>query len=417
LLRKTGVLNERQGRYRQALACYTRGRRLIVGAAKNAQAERSELDLASAGIRSRQGRYRECTRFAAEAAVEAARAGHRSGLAHALYLEHMMSVYLGQPEDDLAFQALTISEEIGDLVGQGNVLNNLGIGAYYRGKWVTSLEHYERSREARVRSGDVVGAATEENNVAEILSDQGDFEAARSLFESARATWLAAGYRVGAALATSNLGRLEARAGNVARGRELLEEALGDFREIRSPVFISETEVRLNECQVLEGNFTAAIALSHELLAVFRGGSGLEQVELTTLRLLGVASGFASLAKGAGGPLGGSSQALDEAIQRATALEAPYELALALSARAVLDLLIDGAGPSRSGDGHERATADRDRAGTIFDSLGVAQAVITWSTQVPGGPIFARQYPDRGGEPSKERCSPGRCGSSSSARS
>ena len=50
-----------------------------MGTAKNAQAERSELDLASAGIRSRQGRYRECTRFAQEAAVEATRAGHRSG--------------------------------------------------------------------------------------------------------------------------------------------------------------------------------------------------------------------------------------------------------------------------------------------------------------------------------------------------
>jgi len=394
LLRKTGVLNERQGRYRQALACYTRGRRLIVGAGKNAQAERSELDLASAGIRSRQGRYRECTRFAREAAVEAARAGHRSGLAHALYLEHMMSVYLGQPEDDLAFRALAISEEIGDLVGQGNVLNNLGIGAYYRGKWATSLEHYERSREARVRSGDVVGAATEENNIAEILSDQGDFEAARSLFESARATWLAAGYRVGAALATSNLGRLEARAGNVARGRELLEEALGDFREIRSPVFIAETEVRLNECQVLEGNFTAAMASSHELLAVFQEGSGLEQVELTALRLLGVASGFASLAKGAGGPLGESSQALDEAIQRATALEAPYELALCLATRAALDLATERGDRCDYGPTHDRTAADHDRADEIFDGLGVKQAVITWSNKVTGEPIFARRVAD-----------------------
>ena len=226
-------------------------------------------------------------------------------------------------------------------------------------------------------------------------------EAARSLFESARATWLAASYRVGAALATANLGRLEARAGNVVRGRGLLEEALGDFREIRSPVFIAETEVHLNECQVLEGDFAAATATARELLARFRGGSGLEQVELTTLRLLGVASGFASLAKGPVAPLGRSSEALNEAIQRATALEAPYELALALSSKAMLDLLIDGAGPSLSGDRNDHATAELDRAGTIFDSLGVSQAVITWSTQVPGGPIFARQQLDRGDEPSK----------------
>lgn len=384
LLRKTGVLHERNGQYRQALALYTRGRRLVVGTTPAAQAERAELGLASAGICSRRGRYHECRRFAIEAGEEATRAGHRAGLAHALYLEHMMSVYLGQPEDDLALRALAIFEEIGDLVGQGNVLNNLGIGAYYRGKWVTSLEHYEASREVRIRSGDVVGAATEENNIAEILSDQGDLEAARPLFESARATWLAARYRVGAALATSNLGRLEARAGNVGRGRQLLEEALGSFREIRSPMFIAETQVRLDECLVLEGDFTAAIASSRELLDGFRGRPGFEQVELTTLRLLGTAGGFAQLAGGSGGDLAACTQALDEAIERATDLEAPYELALALAVRSVLDPLIDGAQPPRYEDTHERAAADHQRAEAIFDSLGVTRAVVTWSSPISG---------------------------------
>src|SRR5208283_2728326 len=301
--------------------------------------------------------HQDCSRFAAEAAREASRVGHRSGFAHALYLQHATSVYLSRPEDGLAFRALAVFEELDDLVGQGNALNNLGMSAYWRGDWKGSLEHYERSREARTRSGDVIGAATEENNIAEILSDQGDFEAARSLFESARATWLAAGYRVGAALAASNLGRLEARTGNVARGRELLEEALGGFREIRSPLFIAETQVRLNECQVLEGDFTAAIATSRELLAGFRGRPGLERVEQTTLRFLGAAASFAVLAGGSDRQVGESSHVLDEAIERATALEVPYELALALATRSELDLPIDTAEPSRS-ESHGTAAVD-----------------------------------------------------------
>ena len=291
LLRKAGVLHERQGRYRHALGCYTRGRRLLADETERAaETERTELDLASAGVASRQGRYRECMRFATEAAAEATRAHHRSGLAHALYLRHMMSVYLGEPSDELAEEAFAIFEELGDLVGQGNVLNNLGIGAYYLGMWEASHSYYERSREARVRSGDVVGAATEENNIAEILSDQGNFEAARGLFESARATWLAAGYRVGAALATSNLGRLEARAGAAADGRRLLEEALDDFREIRSPIFIAETQLRLAECQLLEGDFPSAASSAEELLRAVRGRSGLEQTEVAALRVLGTAA-------------------------------------------------------------------------------------------------------------------------------
>jgi hypothetical protein len=189
---------------------------------------------------------------------------------------------------------------------------------------------------------------------------------------------------VGAALATSNLGRLEARAGNVGRGRQLLEEALGSFREIRSPMFIAETQVRLDECLVLEGDFTAAIASSRELLDGFRGRPGFEQVELTTLRLLGTAGGFAQLAGGSGGDLAACTQALDEAIERATDLEAPYELALALAVRSVLDPLIDGAQPPRYEDTHERAAADHQRAEAIFDSLGVTRAVVTWSSPISG---------------------------------
>jgi hypothetical protein len=39
----------------------------------------------------------------------------------------------------------------------------------------------------------------------------------------------------------------------------------------------------------------------------------------------------------------------------------------------------------------ERATVGDGRAMAIFASLGVAQAVITCSTQVAGGPVFARR--------------------------
>jgi class 3 adenylate cyclase/tetratricopeptide (TPR) repeat protein len=410
LLRKIGVLHERQGRYREALSCYTRGRHLLGDGSRAAETERSELDLASAGIRSRQGHYRDCVRFATEASDEATRASHRSGLAHALLLRHVVSVYLGDPSDELARQALAIFEELGDLVGQGNVLNNLGIGAYYLGTWVEALEYYEGSREARIRSGDVIGAATEENNIAEILSDQGHLDDARSLFESARGTWLAAGYRVGAALATSNLGRLEARAGDASGGRRLLVEALEEFRTIRSPVFIAETQLRLAESEVLEGDFPSAVASLQELLLRIRGRSGLEQTEVATLRLLGTATGLLDLLEGRGSAATAAGGPLEVAVNRSTSLEAPYELALALATRAAL-AEIAGVGEGREAagggmpsddqaggscqpsddraDGSCQPSDDRARAEEIFSSLGVTRAVITWSVSVPRGPIFA----------------------------
>jgi tetratricopeptide (TPR) repeat protein len=389
LLRKTGVLHERQGRYRQALSCYTRGRRFLTGPDRATRSERAELDLASAGIRSRQGRYKDCWRFATEAAAGAVRARHRSGLAHALYLQHMMSVRLGRPDDDLGARALAIFEELGDLVGQGNALNNLGIAAYYRGNWVEALQHYEASRRARERSGDVVGTATEENNIAEILSDQGDLAAARQTLDSARATWLAAGYRVGVALATSNLGRLAARAGDVALGRRLLKAALDDFQAIRSMFFSAEAEVRLAECHLLEGDFSAAIAACDELLGRLRAHVGLEQSEVATLRVLGTARALAALTDPAAGGTVTTPSALEEAIERATALEAPYELALCLATTATVDGLRADRHTSIALDGQE--ATNRDRAEEIFDRLGVTRAVITWSTRAQEGPIFARR--------------------------
>jgi len=390
LLRKTGVLHERLGRYPEALKCYTKGRRLLVATSRAAAAERAELDLASAGIKSRQGRYKECVLFATEAARDAGRARHRSGLAHALYLQHMMSVYLSEPSDKLAHRSLAIFEEMGDLVGQGNVLNNLGIGAYYLGRWAPALESYERSREVRVRAGDVVGAATEENNIAEILSDQGDYAEARSLFESARSTWVAAGYRVGVALATSNLGRLEARAGDVEAGRTLQDQALDQFRGIHSQAFIAETQLRIAECQLLGGDLPAAIRLSLQLLNEVRGRPGLEQTEAATLRVLGSATGLAELVDGTAGDLTTSNPFLDEAIERSTTLEARYELALSLACRSALQRLAE-AGPQEGGaHSRDRVSNDGERAQEIFSHLGVRQAVITWSTPAGGGPLFAR---------------------------
>jgi tetratricopeptide (TPR) repeat protein len=400
LLRKTGVLYERRGRYREALACYSRARHHLVGASEVTAAEGTELDLASAGIRSRQGRYQDCWYFASEAATGAAQARHRSGLAHALYLQHMMSVRLGRPDDDLGARALAIFEELGDLVGQGNALNNLGIAAYYRGNWVEALRHYEASRRVRERSGDIVGTATEENNVAEILSDQGNLEPAGHRFASARATWSAAGYRVGVALATSNIGRLAARAGDVASGRRLLTDALAEFQAIRSKFFCAEAEVRLAECHLLEGDFSATIAICDDLLGRLRGNAGLDQPEVATLRVLGSAQAFAALT-GAEPGSGGTAEpsALAEAIERADALGFSYELALCLATMATLEALRTGRGTSTGAD--NAVPADRARAEEIFDRLGVVRAVITWSGQVAGGPIFARRTdePVGGGEP------------------
>jgi tetratricopeptide (TPR) repeat protein len=153
---------------------------------------------------------------------------------------------------------LPIYEELGDLLGQANVLNNLGIDAYYEGRWDEALDYYERSRAARKRIGDVVGAATIGNNIAEIYSDQGRIAEAETLLLEVRETCRAAGSLLMSAVATANLGRAAARDGRAEAARDLLGDALAHLQEIQAASFVYETHVRLAEAAVLAGDPVAA---------------------------------------------------------------------------------------------------------------------------------------------------------------
>ena len=172
---KEGRLRENEGHYTEALRWYERGLRRadeLEGAPQ--VLHRLRLSLGYAAARFRQGAFEECVEWVERVIEDARAAGALEELAHAYYLVHLAYTSLGSPKrHEVRDLALPIYEELGDLLGQANALNNLGIDAYYEGRWDEALGYYERSRAARQRIGDVVGAATIANNIAEILSDQG----------------------------------------------------------------------------------------------------------------------------------------------------------------------------------------------------------------------------------------------------
>ena len=204
------------------------------------------------------------------AVIENARAaGALPELAHAYYLAHLAYTSLGSPKrNEVRELALPIYEELGDLLGQANALNNLGIDAYYEGRWEDALGFYGRSRAARDRIGDVVGAATIANNIAEILSDQGRIVEAEAELREVRAICEAAGSRLMTAVADANLGRAAARAGGSDEARELLSAAIGSLREIDAGSFVVEVQARLAEAALFAGDFEGALASVDEAEAI-----------------------------------------------------------------------------------------------------------------------------------------------------
>lgn len=331
MTQKEGILRERLGKYAGAVRWYNKGLAVLAGVdGDEAAAVRAKLLVGFAAVRYRQGRLTSCVDLCEQVVHLAATGADRSTLAHAYFLLDAALTDLGRADSEkYRALALPIYEEIGDLVGQASVLNNLGINAYYEGRWHEALELYERSREARVRAGDVVGAATAANNIGEILSDQGRFAEAEDLFREAQRVFRSAGYPVGRALATSNLGRVAARAGRFDEASELLMDALEQFRTIRAETFVIETQARLAELLLLGDQFDQALTLAE---AVRTNASSAEHTFARAVldRIRGIAMVHVGRASD-------GRQALIASVQAAEEAGAEYEAAVSLACIALAE--------------------------------------------------------------------------------
>jgi tetratricopeptide (TPR) repeat protein len=359
LYRKEGVVRERLGQYTQALRWYGRGLRNSDGT--NAR-HANELRLAYAGVRFRQGRYADCARSCRQVLHAAEAAGDRASLAHAYYLLDHAHTMLGTDEaGQYRALALPIFEELGDLVGQANVLNNLGVAASIEGRWDEAIRCYARSKQAREKVGDVVGAATADNNIGEVLLDRGEIEEAEARFRDALRIWRGANYAVGVAVATSALGRAATRTGRFDEARSLLGEALESFQEMGAESFVAETQARLAELQVFAGDGEAALALIKETLAQSEAG-GMAEVRTMLYRL----RGYALMRRR---EWDAARDAIDESLRLARSTSARYEVALSLQARASL--------ATATGDDPEPYL---EESMPIFEQLGIiAMSRIDWT--------------------------------------
>jgi class 3 adenylate cyclase/tetratricopeptide (TPR) repeat protein len=333
---KAGVIRERTGRYSTALRWY--GRALRDPA--SGQSDRVKLGLAYAGVRFRQGRYGDCAALASKALADAEPVGDRAGQAHAYYLLDHANTMLGNAEAGrFRALALPIFEELGDLINQANVLNNLGVAATLEGRWDEAITFFERSRAAREKAGDVVGAATASNNIGEVQLNRGHIAEAEALFNDALRVWRAANYPVGVAVATSALGLAALRARRWLDAGELLEAALESFRAMGSEAFVVETETRLAELLVASSHDNEAARAFIEPAIRRAEHAGGEVVSRAALyRLLGEVRGRA-------GDEPGACAAYEESLRLARSVRAEYEVARTLRAYAAL---MSSAGQSAS---------------------------------------------------------------------
>ncbi|TMK97445.1 MAG: tetratricopeptide repeat protein [Actinobacteria bacterium] len=358
LLLKQGLLHERAGRHTSALTWYGRGLRALEGTppSREALSVRAQLSAWYASSRRGQGRHDECIRWCLRAIEDGKESGEMEAVAHAYRLLDWVYTAMGSPlaatYRDLA---LPIYEQLGDLAGQSEVLNNLGMDAYFEGRWDEAVDLYRRSTEARQKTGDAVNAMHGVNNIAEILSDQGHLEEAATMFREALSVWKAAGYRWAAA-GVSNLGRIAARSGNSEEAMRLYVEALGGFISKQAEAEALETQARMAEALLLAGQSSEAIDIVDRTLLDVEDLGGLAVLRAMLYRLRGCALMSEDL--------GGARGALEESLRLARSVNAEYEAG---------QTLVTLAGLAQLEGEREAEEAHRREAQVILDRLGVVR--------------------------------------------
>ena len=323
---KVAQVTDRMGVHAQALRWLTRARRLLESREDEAAARlRADITAQYALVRHFQGREHDAVQWCHRAIDEARRCGNRHAeAAAALYLD-VSETLLGAGDGTPAHQALAIWRDLGDSWQEARTHNQLGIRAYYAGRWDEALGHYQRARDAAERAGGIWMAAAGAINIAEILSDQGRLVEAQPLLTDALAVWRASGAPTSIAFARSYLGRVAARARRHDEALAYYDQARAGFVGDGEHAEVLETDARIAECLVLQGR--AATALDAADAAIGRAaslaGSGAQLPLLHRVRGLALAQlGDLRLARAA----------LDESLRIAQSRNALHEVAWTLDA-------------------------------------------------------------------------------------
>jgi predicted ATPase/class 3 adenylate cyclase len=356
LLRAT--THTRAGSYAVALRETSRARATVateMEADEAARAVAADAMSAAALVRQSQERTDETVRLA-EQIIRDADQGPRppsvSALALACNLVSWSQTMVGDPDAETwARRALELYEAIGDLIGQANMANNIGIQAYFDGRWDETLEQYRRSMAASERVGAVADAAGTAANIGELLVNQGRLDEAEPVLRHAARVLRASGYVSGAAFAQMHLGRLLIARGDLTAAEHLLSSVRDELVTLGRLASAMESALYLAECRVCDGRPEDAL-LTIEL------ASRLVKDDVSILDA--TRSRITAAALFAIGRVDEAEAEILSAIETARRRGLAHELALLLLAAADNGVVVDATGRSA-----------REEAMQILDELGV----------------------------------------------
>jgi class 3 adenylate cyclase/tetratricopeptide (TPR) repeat protein len=268
LMAKRARVHERGGHQMTALRVVGNARRLIRdGDPDDTRGITVRLDTLTALIRLGQERPALARRWALRAVAGARITDDAESLVQALLAIDHADLLMGRPvSGEPTREALRICQTQGFLPRESIAWGNLGVAAFYAGRWDEAAGCYRRSRDTALRAGNDFGAAETDLNLAEILIGQGHIDDAAEILTKAIKILQVSGLSIEA-----DYGRLQLARVDLARGD--YEVAATDAATVatrcRDEHPITALEARLVQAQALtlSGGATAALALVAEWAA------------------------------------------------------------------------------------------------------------------------------------------------------
>ena len=292
---------------------------------------RARLHAHLAGIRNRQGRFAEAAALSRQTIEEAESVGALGALARACYCLDLALVELGHPEQAThSSRALEIYEQLGDPERESAVLNNLGMFAYFQGRWEEAVELYRRAAACSERAGKPGDVAYGDCNIGEILSDQGHLREASTHLERARRVWTATKEPQGVAFANLLLGRLALRDDRYEDAMPLIEAGMADLRKFGVGEYAVFARAVTAEAEAFAGDAARGLAIAEE---------GLGEAD----RDLPLFCRIAGVARWRLGQRGHAKRQLLTGLQTAREREALYEIAATIDVLAAIGVAEPGA--------------------------------------------------------------------------
>jgi class 3 adenylate cyclase/tetratricopeptide (TPR) repeat protein len=355
---KQARLEQRRGHYSNALRRASLGLRAVGGVTgPEAGAIRARLQARYAFCRLSQGRYADARRWAERGLAEGESASELPAQALAHLVLQAVAVESGGPNAEQHGEtALRIFEQLGDLINQAQMLNNMGVHRLNGGRWPDALLMFARAAESFRRLGDATNAANADYNRADVLVRQGRWDEALPLLENTLRVARAVGDEDLAALIRKEMGRAQSRAGDVPAGLILLEEARTQLTRLRERHEVVDADIASAEAHLLAGRPEKALALIEDALA--------DAASIHAVALLPPAYRVQAAALLATGEVAQARRALAEGLRRSSSPDVAHERGFLLAVAARIAVLRQDPGAAQL----------EQEASAALRSLGVVRA-------------------------------------------